>query len=374
MHLTIDHNRKVLQLNDRSTKIRFHAIWLRDNALDPKTRDPITSHRMIRFKDLPENIQISEAEIQKDELHCTFSPEGKTVRFPLQWLMSHCYDKPTVKGRLPKDFIIWDGSLSPAPEADISVLQQDQEALQKWLTQVATLGFAKITGLNVISGALYDIVDLFGYVRETEFGRLSEVRIEANPTNLTFTNDPVYPHTDNPYRVPAPSLQIFSCLENSVKGGDSYVVDGFAAALRLEEENPEHFALLSRHMARFEFSGISKKHLRSRRPIIELSPDGQLQHIRANYFCLAPLTDIPFDEMEAYYAAHRHFSTIIDDPEMAVSFKLAPGEGYIVDNTRVMHARKRFSGNGHRWLQSCFSEKDGLLATLTAINSEANDI
>ncbi|MGY8872801.1 MAG: 2-trimethylaminoethylphosphonate dioxygenase [Pseudomonadales bacterium] len=372
MNVAIEDNRKILRLSNSTTEMRFHAIWLRDNALDPETRDPVTNHRMIRFKDLPEDLQISTAEIQKDELFCTFTPGGKAARFPLHWLTSHCYDKPILKRRVSEDLITWDGSLSKVPETDITVLRSDQGALRSWLTQVATLGFAKVTGLNASPDALYDIVDLFGYVRETEFGRLSEVRIETNPTNLTFTNEPAYPHTDNPYRIPTPSLQVFSCIENSAEGGDSYVVDGFAAALRLEQESHEHFDLLSRHMARFVFTGNSGKHLKSRRPIIELSPDDQLQHIRVNYFCLAPLTDIPFDEMEAYYAAHRHFSSIIDDPAMAVTFKLAPGEGYIVDNTRVLHARKSFSGSGHRWLQSCYSEKDGLPGTLAALNSEVH--
>ncbi len=148
------------------------------------------------------------------------------------------------------------------------------------------------------------------------------------------------------------------------------MVDGFVAALKLKEENQEHFDLLSRYMASFIFTGNSGKHLKSQYPIIELSSDNQLQHIRTNYFCLTPLSDVPFDKIESYYAAHRHFSTIIDYPSMALTFTLEPGEGYIIDNTRVLHARKSFSGTGHRWLQSCFSEKDGLLGTLESLNSE----
>ncbi len=206
MKISIENNGKVLRLSSSSAEMRFHAIWLRDNALDPETRDPVTSYRMIRFKDLPVDLHISTAEVLEDELICTFAPGGKTVRFPLPWLAKHCYDKSVVKKSLPDGLITWDGSLSIIPEADITALQSDTEILKHWLSSVATLGFAKVTGLNSRSGALYDIVDLFGYVRETEFGRLSEVRIEANPTNLTFTNDPAYPHTDNPYRIPTLSL------------------------------------------------------------------------------------------------------------------------------------------------------------------------
>ena len=48
--------------------------------------------------------------------------------------------------------------------------------------------------------------------------------------------------------------------------------------------------------------------------------------------------------MADYYAAYRRFAELIEDPAMEVTFKLKPGELFIVDNTRVLHARKSFSG------------------------------
>jgi gamma-butyrobetaine dioxygenase len=74
--------------------------------------------------------------------------------------------------------------------------------------------------------------------------------------------------------------------------------------------------------------------------------------------------------MEDYYAALRRFSEIIEDPAMEVSFRLQPGELFIVDNLRVLHARKAFSGSGRRWLQGCYADRDGLLSTLASIESE----
>jgi len=54
---------------------------------------------------------------------------------------------------------------------------------------------------------------------------------------------------------------------------------------------------------------------------------------------------------------------------MEVSFRLEPGECFIVDNTRVLHARKGYSGTGTRWLQGCYADKDGLLSTLAALEA-----
>ena len=249
-------------------------------------------------------------------------------------------------------------------------MQSKPTAKRDWLAEMARHGFAKVTGLRVEPGSLFDVVDLFGYVRETNYGRLFEVRTEVNPTNLAFTGLGLQAHTDNPYRDPVPTLQVLACLEDSADGGDSMVVDGFAAAQRLYDEDRAAFNLLSQYTARFDYAGSAGVRLQSRRPMIELSPDGQLQHIRFNARSIAPLVDVPYDKMPAYYAAYRKFNTIIDDPTMAVSFKLAPGEAFMVDNTRVLHARLGYSGEGSRWLQGCYADKDGLLSTLAAMETK----
>jgi gamma-butyrobetaine dioxygenase len=43
-----------------------------------------------------------------------------------------------------------------------------------------------------------------------------------------------------------------------------------------------------------------------------------------------------------------------------VAFRLNPGDSFIVDNTRVLHARKAFSGAGSRWLQGAYADRDSL--------------
>ena len=135
----------------------------------------------------------------------------------------------------------------------------------------------------------------------------------------------------------------------------------------LKNESPDYFDLLTKYCARFEYKGDKGTHLQSRRPMIELSPDGELIAIRFNNRSTAPIIDVPYDDMEDYYKAYRAFSNIINDPTLAVNFKLNPGECFITDNTRVLHARKSFSGGGTRWLQGCYVDKDGLLSTISTM-------
>ncbi|MGX8013248.1 TauD/TfdA family dioxygenase [Mesorhizobium sp. ORM8.1] len=141
------------------------------------------------------------------------------------------------------------------PRAGYVAASRDRAVLRQWLAAVKTYGFAVMDDLPTEPGALCKVSDLFGYIRETNYGRWFEVRAEVNPTNLAYTNLGLQAHTDNPYRDPVPTLQILSCIENTVEGGESSVVDGFGVAAALQAENPEGFRLLSSYPARFEYAG-----------------------------------------------------------------------------------------------------------------------
>ncbi len=353
---------------------RFHAIWLRDNAQDTATRAAGNGQRLITLGDIPAETRIADAALCPGGVDLGFAPENRTIHFTAQWLSTHIYDGDPARGPgwTGSAIEIWDQRLNDRiPVARLGQLQSDEAAFRDWLAAVRRFGFAKISDGPTASGALLEVAKLFGFVRETNYGKWFEVRTEVNPTNLAFTGLGLQAHTDNPYRDPVPTLQILYCLENSAEGGDSILVDGFAAAQRLQRENMAAFEVLSRYCARFEFSGEAGVCLKSRRPMIELAPDGELIGVRFNNRSAAPITDVPFDRMAEYYAAYRAFGEIIDDAEMAVSFKLEPGESFIVDNTRVLHARKGYSGAGSRWLQGCYADKDGLLSTLAAMEAAA---
>ena len=359
-----------IRLTSNGTSCRFHAVWLRDNAWDEKTRAPGNGQRLITLGDIPRDTIISAARIAGGQLHLTYMPENREIAHDLGWLQAHAYDRTTArqKGWTAPEIETWDAQLNNrVPSGDFTALSRNPADLRAWLEQVRRYGFGKVTGGPVENGALFEVAALFGYVRETNYGRHFEVRTEVNPSNLAYTGLGLQAHTDNPYRDPVPTVQILYCLENSAEGGENMVVDGFRAAERLRDENPHGFHLLTRYCARFEYAGSSGVCLRARRPMIELAPDGELVAIRFNNRSAAAITDVPYDDMVDYYAAYRRLGEIIDDTSMEVTFKLSPGESFLVDNTRVLHARKGYSGAGSRWLQGCYADKDGLLSTLAAI-------
>lgn len=364
---------RTVTITDDTQTARFHAIWLRDNAWDAGTRDAGNGQRVITLQDIPTETRITSADISGQTLTLTFQPEDKAIDYDIEWLLQNAYDAPlqNLAGWTAPVVETWDRELMDnVPIGDFSNVESNPAALRDWLASVARYGFGKLENGPTSDQSLMRVVDMFGYVRETNYGRHFEVRTEVNPTNLAYTGLGLQAHTDNPYRDPVPSIQVLYCLESSAAGGENMVVDGFKAIEKLRAENTAWFDVLAKYCARFEYAGDAAVALRSKRPMIELAPDGQLTGIRFNNRSTAAITDVPFDDMETYYAAYRRLGEIIDDPAMEVTFRLNPGECFIVDNTRILHARKGYSGAGTRWLQGCYADKDGLLSKLATLEAQ----
>ncbi len=365
----INSGKAILLSRKNGSQIRYHSTWLRDNSNDPETRDKNNGQRLISISDIPVNTYIESASLDKKGKNITvkFLPKKKQVKFSSSWLEFHAYDKKRNNSKvwIDPDLKTWSkNSLKRIPVINYKKAKSNKKLLLNWLKSLHYYGFAKITGCEKKSGTVIKIAKLFGYVRETNYGKWFNVKSKTNAVNLAYTNLGLQAHTDNPYRDPVPTIQILHCLKSSTKGGDSKVVDGFNAALRLKKESKKYFDLLTKYTSRFEFKGKKNVHLKSCFPMIALSPDKKLTAIHFNNRSIAPIRDVPYNDMLNYYKAYRKFSNIIDDPKMAVTFKLNPGDCFLVDNTRVLHARTPYSSKGSRWLQGCYADKDGLLSTI----------
>jgi len=365
----INSGKAILLSRKFGNSLRYHSTWLLDNSLDDKTRDKKNGQRLITVNDIPIKTYVKSAFLNKKgkEIILNFLPQKKKIKFSTKWLEDNAYDKEQVGSKvwLDPSLKTWSkNTLKHIPIINYKTAKSNKKLLLKWLVSFNSFGFAKISKCGKKNGTVLKIAKLFGYVRETNYGKYFNVKSKTNAVNLAFTNLGLQAHTDNPYRDPVPTIQILHCMKNSTKGGATKVIDGFKAALLLKNKNRKHFNLLSKYCSRFEFKGKKNVHLKSRFPMIELSPDNELRAIHFNNRSIAPITDVPYKEMLNYYEAYRKFSKIIDDPKMAISFKLRPGDAFLVDNTRVLHARTAYLNAGTRWLQGCYADKDSLLSNI----------
>ena len=228
-----------------------------------------------------------------------------------------------------------------------------------------------ITGVPTVEGQVLKVISKMGYTRETNYGALFEVRTEVNPNNLAYTNMGLGSHTDNPYRDPVPSVQLLHCLESSTEGGDSILVDGFKAASILRDENEENFQTLTCNWINYRFTD-SKIDLRSRVPMIELNDNHEIIKVRYNNRSIDTIK-VPKDKMRSFYMAYRHWSEVIERDELKIQFKLSEGDLLLFDNTRVMHARTKFSKTGRRHLQGAYTDLDGLFSLLNTLEKRSSN-
>lgn len=338
----------------------FHYIWLRDNA--PDARDPRNGQRLLESIDIPADIRPATVQITDDgQLEIIWSNDQSRSVFAPTWLRE--------QSRSPRadaePRTLWDGQLRPLPTGNFDKVAHDAAALRDWLAAVQTYGFAILRGVPIESEALLRVVDLFGYVRETNYGRYFDVKSVVNPNNLAYTGLALSPHTDNPYRDPVPTLQLLHCLAAVDNGGDSTVVDGFCVAETMRQQAPAHFKLLTTVPVRFHFQDKATD-LLAEAPLIRLDARGEVAAIRYNNRSIAPF-QLAADLIEPYYAAYRAFGRLINSPDYQVTFKLAPGDLFIVDNERVLHGRNGFSSSGNRHLQGCYADRDGLYSKLRVL-------
>jgi gamma-butyrobetaine hydroxylase len=346
---------------------RFPAIWLADNR--PEGRTGPEGQRLTDALELPERVTLRSAAVTAGGIAIAFSCFAEPSCFDPAWLRRHALDPASREARRRTPILFDAGLAANLPAERYGEVARDPAALRRWLGHVRSRGFALLHDVPPTPGTVCEVIGLFGYVRETNYGRLFDVVSVERPQNLAFSALALGNHTDNPYRDPVPQLQLLHCLEAAEAGGESVVVDGFAAADRLRREAPDAFALLTRTAVPFRYVEPGAVDLRDAMPLIETDTAGIVKAVRYNNRSIGPL-DLDPDAVPAFYDAYRRFARLLHDPALTVGFRLRAGDLFIVDNRRVLHGRRGFAG-GRRHLQGAYADTDSLLSTLRVLEGSA---
>jgi gamma-butyrobetaine dioxygenase len=331
---------------------RYHALWLRDNCPCPECRHP-NGQRLLDTRLLPVELAVTGV----DGLRITFS-DGHSSSFDPQWLRAERAEPIRPSRRL------WDASLEDAlPRFRFADVAAGGRALRDWLAAVDELGFGVLVDGPTEPGTVTHAAELFGFVRETNYGRLFDVRTVVEPSNLAYTGLALGAHTDNPYRDPTPTLQLLHCLATSAEGGENTLVDGFRVVQELELEERR---LLGAVAVRFRYADVETE-LEAEWPVVSFDARGEPVAIHYNTRSAQPFRLDP-DLVEPYYAAYRRFGELLESPDLRIRIRLAPGDLFIVDNLRVLHGRTAYaSSGGERHLQGCYADRDGLRSRLAVL-------
>jgi len=330
-------------------------LWLRERSREPDQLDAYNRQRLYNNAELPLDLAVTAIEeLAPGLLTVTFS-DGHRARFEAAWLAEEAQIAPGHDG-LPARRA-WRGDLKPVPKVswtDTAGPAAQREACEAFLS----LGFVVLTGVPNVPGTVLEVGRRFGYVRDTNFGPVFDVRSEPKAIDLAYTGLALAPHVDNPYRTPQPGIQLLHCLVNDTSGGDSLLVDGLAVAEDLREKDPEAFRLLTTTPIRFRFYGERHEHV-SWVAMLQLDLSGQLEavHIspRMDY---VPLLEAA--ELARFYRARQALEARLADRRFHLTFRLGAGETMMFDNRRLLHGRTAFDPQeGQRHLQGCYIDLEG---------------
>jgi alpha-ketoglutarate-dependent taurine dioxygenase len=348
--------------SDGGTK-QFHPIWLQENS--SVAIDPNTGQRKDEAFEYPLDLAVISAELDAGSILVTFS-NGKSGTIAAAALTSSVAEG----SNLPLPDVVpqpW-GAATEIPEhIHFHDFAAAPDSRLDALTRLAQFGFVFIDGVPVADGGLLQVTDRIGPIKETNFGRIEDVKVALNPTDLTLTAGGIEMHTDNPYRWPTPGYTVLHCLQNTVQGGESTLVDGLTAVSRLETEAPELLSAICRTRPQFryedrhavlEFSG----------PLVERDIDGRVRQVRfSNRTEYVPA--LPVDELDQYYAGRQRFAALLRSADLLKQFRFVPGLLLIMDNFRCLHGRMPYdAGSGTRHLQLCFLDRDVVTSRWRVLN------
>lgn len=341
-----------LVLRTESDQATLPPLWLRERSFDPEQMDLMSHQRLYDPTDLPTDLDIDHVRENGNQVEIGFS-DGHKTSFSLAFLAADAgliADPLSVPRPRP-----WKADSITLPQMEWD-RRDDPEHQLALLTRFFETGFFVLKNTPTEMDSLIKIAETFGPIRETNWGKLFNVRTEPAATDLAYTGRGLAAHTDNPYRRSVPGIQFLHCLRNEATGGESTLVDGVAIAETLKAEAPDVYAVLTTLPVSFRYQ--SKDVIdRYSAPLIILDDAGDLRQLRLSTRLDFPPAADP-DVLALFYRGRRMLAHYAADPAFKITFKLSAGDCLVMDNHRTLHGRTAFAADGHRLLQGCYIDHD----------------
>lgn len=333
----------------------FNRFWLRDNC--PSNGDRSSLFRPFSVADLDDDLSVVDVVLAgtRGSVEVVFS-DGAVDIFTASFLHRHAVGDD-VADVSPRSSGIDDPVCLDATDL------VDSDGQHRLLEAVCTSGFAVVGGLDAVQG-IEQLATLLGPIRETDFGRIFEIITEPDPFTPSQSASALDPHTDDPYRYSPAGMSILQCVAPcSGVGGASTIVDGFAIAESIANDDPEAFELLATVPVPYEHRRAAAVqqgaaiHLRAEAPVIAVDSGGSVCGVRFHERSMATLQLSP-ETTERFYRALMIFARAVRSGRFTFTHRLRSGEAIVYDNQRVLHGRTEIVGETRRHLRLCTIDRD----------------
>nr|XP_039274267.1 probable gamma-butyrobetaine dioxygenase [Styela clava] len=350
---------------------RCNVKWLRFHCRCKRCVPEFSGMFPLDKDEFDDELYLTSAQEKDGVLHVQIDKEvmeNHETAIPFEWLKENCNCDSCLKADIARsNFNFANPATTSVPRVCYDSLQS-QEGKFECLKQIVDVGFCVIENVTRESLTVLKVGEMFGYIRSTLYEKFFDVKYEPDPYNSAYTSLGLPYHQDLPYYEAMPGVQLLHALEfdDSIKGGESQLVDLFHVADILKKESPENFEVLCTVPGTFQTKDLNRpnpawyEHTRTH---IEVDYFGNTVAIYWNPGVEGALR-VRFEDEERYFKAYVHFLRILRRKELEFCFRMKPGDLIIFNNRRMAHARKEYNTKeGKRHLQGCYINLDDMKST-----------
>ncbi|KAJ5083699.1 Trimethyllysine dioxygenase [Penicillium angulare] len=302
---------------------------------------------------IPEDIDVVRIEPNAKDVKIEWT-DGHESSYSWDWLTAHHFQSADLKYRRPVKAPLVRGlskpykKNEPYPEVNYEEVMSKDSAVLDWLWKIYNSGFCFIDGVPATPEATKSLIERIAFIRHTHYGGFWEFTADLTLKDTAYTNEFLGGHTDNTYFTDPARLQLFHLLSHTDgSGGESLLVDAFAAAKKLRAENRGLFNSLAEEKHSWHASGNEDVCIQPavRAPVLSAHGDtNAVYQIRWNDYDRAPKSDWSIKQSNTWYKAAKRFNEILSEEHRQIVTQLKPGKALIFDNWRMLHGRSEFTG------------------------------
>lgn len=383
-----------------SDTVSFSNFFLRDSDKLEASFEPNSRQKIFSTSDLPYDVKpagepkmITTAD-GLPALQITWSDGVESV-YDQTFLRKFLRPDLIKKGKnLETEMELWDHNKFWANGEELvnthtfkGYLENDEEYF-KVLDDLNKFGIVYINGIpegdNFImpdgKWALDHIIARMGYLRETFYGRLFDVKTVPNAKNLAFTPKKLPFHSDLMYYEAPPGIQILHALQNLTVGGESLFCDAFYAAEQVKKADPEAYQALKDYPINFHKIGHDDQYFAITKHTIVEDLDGNIKEVN---YSPANMAEFEYGITDADPKAAATFKNFlrgiklldaeVDKKLNQIAVKMKEGLAVLFNNRRVLHTRnpyKETKGETFRWLKGGYLDTDTFESQLRLLKTK----
>ena len=392
-------NQELLVELEPGQAVRYPSFWLRDHCLCSECAHPDTKQRQHSTFDIDQAIKVSSINSTDASLEIIWSDtESHRTSFPWAWLKEHTpFPTATVSASARHHRArVWTHVKpnDPMPETPYPSLMDasSRSGFESLVSQIHQRGFAFIPSTPSTPEATESLLNRIAPIRVTHYGGFWDFTSQSSPIDTAYTNLPLTAHTDTTYFTDPCGLQLFHLLSHTSAssshaagtagvyepnlGGESTLIDGFAAASELFNLSPAAYTVLATTPIVFTASGSPAGSFHNTSlhttgsPVLshcttnprDIRPEN-LTMVRWNNLDRSPLTLFPSHSiMLQWYAAAKLWDEILRGKDFEIEFAMEPGRPFIFDNWRILHGRRSVVAGSKRRVCGGYIAMDDLRA------------